>query len=58
MNEKVQNKTWGSHCTYLAKLKDSFHIHYYLRITFSFDTVHHIKYVQEGCFIYTVFVTS
>jgi len=54
----VQNKKWGSHRTYLAKLKDSFHICHYLHITFSCDTVHHIQYVQKDYFIYTVSVTS
>ena len=55
----MQNKKWGSHCTYLAKLKDNFHIHHYLHITFSFNTVHHIQYVQEDYFICTIiFVTS
>lgn len=58
MNEKVQNKKRGLHCTYLAKLKDKFHLHHYLHITFSYDTVHHIQYIQEDYFIYTVFVTS
>jgi hypothetical protein len=58
MNEQVQNKKWGSHCIYLAKLKDNFHIHHYLHITFSFDTLYHIQYVQEDYFIYRVFVTS
>lgn len=58
MKEKVQNKKWGAHCTYLAKLKDNIHIHQYLHITFSFNTVCHIQYVQGDYFIYTVFVTS
>jgi len=58
MNEKLQNKNRGSHCTYLAKLKDNFHIHHYLHITFSLDTVHDIHYVQEDYVIYTVFFTS
>jgi len=50
MNEKVQNKKWGLHCAYLAKLKDNIHIHHYLHITFSIYTVHHIQYVQEDYF--------